>query len=76
MFASAPSTQGTCAQVSASKVVCTLGTLTNGQTVTIGIQAQVVSSGKATNSASVTNTSVDSFAGTSVSRVTTDIPPS
>ena len=72
-FLSATPTQGSCSLVSTSKVVCGLGTMTNGQVVTIDIKVNAATGGTAVNTGGVTSKAVDPFGGNNASQVTTSI---
>jgi uncharacterized repeat protein (TIGR01451 family) len=69
-FVSAASSQGACVQV-AGVVTCTIGTMTNLQTVTITIVTTAVTRSEATNTATVTTTSVDPDLTNNTASVTT-----
>jgi uncharacterized repeat protein (TIGR01451 family) len=71
-FVSASASQGTCS-VSGAQLFCTVGMMTAGQVVTIGVQVQATSGGTAVNTAQVSSTSVDPFTGNNKSSVTTSI---
>jgi uncharacterized repeat protein (TIGR01451 family) len=76
-FGTVSSTQGTCApKPKQLQVVCTIGTMANGATVTITLVVKPTTKGNFTDTASVTETSPgDPDASSNTSSVTTKVSP-
>lgn len=76
-FGSVSSTQGSCAPKPHSQlVVCNIGTVANGSTVTVTLTLKPTTKGTFTNTVSVASTSPnDPVSGNNTSSVTTKVSP-